>query len=286
MSEATELTVFDEEQALAEYLASQDLTIAGQENLEREDLGLPPRLRISSQNRPILIGEAEAAPGMIVNTLTGTMYDRLEIVLLAFLPRTRVLFPAIFATDNKPLCASDDGKLPAENRAGRELEDRRAGPCAECPDGQFGAAEDGGRLAPRCKLQRTFLVYVRESEEPALLTLQSTGIPEARKLTTLAKSQGLAKSIVFATRRETDPRGTWYIPVFAAGTKLNLNELRRVVELRTALKDLTKGIGADISADMAENGKPTETLDEELAREREQVGYDDPAGYDDDEVPF
>jgi hypothetical protein len=238
-------------------LADADLTVAGEENLREGDIGMPPRLRISQPNRPIEVGDDEADPGAIVNSLTGEIANALEIVPLVFLPRTRVMWPPDFSTTNDPLCASDNGEKPREPTAERPLGDAQQGPCNGCLYGQFN--EDGS--PPPCKLQRNFLVMVLNGEapEPAILTLQSTNIAPARQLTTLAKTQGLRKSVRFVTQETKTERGRWYTAAFGSGRKLTPQELVALVEAKNELQNLV--ITADVAEAAYENGHAGGTSD-------------------------
>lgn len=239
------LTVQEERELLADF----DLDIAGDENLEQGDIGMPPRLRISQPNRPIPIGEGEAPDGSIVNTLTEEIFaSGLEIVPLVFLPRTHVMWPAKFSADNDPQCASDDGKHPSSSSDARTLTNPQRGPCADCPSAKFGADSE----APACKMQRNFLVWLVEQGEPAILTMQSTALTSARQLTTLAKTQGLRKSISFATREVKDDRGKWFVPAFGKGRKLAVDEILALAEARDELRNLV--ISADVAEEMQDNG--------------------------------
>lgn len=228
------LTVYDKEELAV--LEGLDLSIGGEENLESGDVGMPPRLRISQPNRPIEVGGEKTKPGHIVNTMTGEQFGSVEIVPIMFLPRTRVMWPEKFSTENDPLCLSDDGIMPTTTR---KVSDPQPGPCAECPMSQF---IDGEK--PRCNMQRNFLVWIVENEEPAILTMQSTGLKEAKKLTALAKMQGVKKSIMFDTALVEDDRGSWYVPTFSRGNALKVEEILPVVEAKNELANLI--VTADI----------------------------------------
>jgi hypothetical protein len=265
----------EEEQALLAQLENMDLSVAGEENLQPGDIGMPPRLRISQPNRPITVGEGAAPAGTIVNTVTGEVAEALDIAVLVFLPRTRVLWPAEFATTNDPECLSDDGDYPAENSDMRKLSNPRSGPCATCPMAQW--SEEG--VPPRCKVQRNFLVMVYPDDgdpEPAILPLQSTAIKSARQLTSLAKTQKLRKTVRFMTSEVKDERGMWYVPLFGKGRKLEPAEIMALVEARDELRELI--ITADVSEEMRENG----VVNEEPERERSEGAK---ALYE-DEIPF
>ena len=234
-----------EEKALMARLAELGGTgVAGLDNLRPGDVGMPPRLRISQQNRPIeLGGDAEAQPGTIVNSLTNEVHQSLEIVPLVFLPRTRVMWPDAFDTGNDPLCISDDGDHPLPADSPRVMTNRQPGPCAECVYSKFG--ENGE--APPCKLQRNFLVMtIGDKVEPAILTLQSTAIASAKQLTSLAMTQGIKNAVTFTTQKIKSDQGQWFVPAFAKGRALTPAELVDVAEQRNDLKNLV--ISADIES--------------------------------------
>ena len=258
MTEITALTI-QERQALEAQLDGMDLGVAGAENLRPGDIGMPPRLRISQANRPIVVGDKDAPDGSIVNSLTGEIFtDGVDIVPIVFLARTRVMWPEGFATDNDPMCASNDGEMPAASSEERPLLAPAPGPCATCMYAKFGANGE----APRCKMQRNFLVWLVDQGEPAILTMQSTALSAARALTALAKTQGLRKSVRFVTQVVKSEKGRWHIAAFARGRKLEVPEVLALVEARNELQKLV--VGADVSDDMREsNGNDAAPVIEE-----------------------
>jgi len=264
MTETTEVMVREEQSTDIVLPDDLDLSVAGEENLKTGDVGMPPRLRISSQNKPI----EGTSPGDIVNTLTGAIYDKVEFVPMVFLPTTRVMWPPNFDAGNIPLCVSDDGEYPLQDTTRATLP--LLGPCSTCEFSQFG--EDG--TPPACKNQRNFLVLALvEDREPAIITLQSTGIAAAKQLTALAKMAGLRKSIIMATRLVSGDKGTWWMPVFVIGRKLAAGEIMTAVDFRDELKNLV------ITADLVDtNGATPASGDDGPA----PVLYDDEL----DEVPF
>lgn len=254
----SELAVAEEKALVARLAELGGTGVAGEENLRPGDVGMPPRLRISQQNRPIeLGGDEEAKPGTIVNSLTNEVFESLEIVPLVFLPRTRVMWPDTFDTGNDPLCISDNGDTPLPADSPRVMTMRQDGPCNTCPFSQFG--DDG--TPPACKMQRNFLVLtVGDKVEPAILTLQSTAIASAKQLTSLAKTQGIKTAVVFTTQKIKSDQGQWYVPAFAKGNSLALEQLVEVAEQRNALKNLivtadtehTNGYDSDPAAEFVE----------------------------------
>ena len=244
---SSEMVIYSEEDRA--LLARLDLGIEGEENIESGDIGLPPRLRISQPNRRIEIGGEEVDAGLIVNTLSGETWNQVNIVPLVFLPKTRVMWPERFSADSKPECASDDGKHPNLER--EDLTDPQRGPCATCPMSQF---VDGNK--PRCTMQRNFLVWLTDTSEPAILTMQSTAIKEARTLTSLAKMSGIKKAIVLATRKVNDDRGSWFVPQFIRGDALSVETIIMLAETKKELSNLV--IMAD--TDRQENGASNDNV--------------------------
>jgi len=231
--------VLKAEQLLAQLVPS-DLLPGGMENLEPGDTGMPPRLRISQRNRPIDTGAGEAPAGSIVNTLTGEIFEAgVEIVPIVFFPTTRVMWPPTFSAENDPMCLSDDGEWPYVG-VGRKVSDPQSGPCESCTYAQFG--DDG--TPPTCKRQRNFLVLLVDSMEPAILTLSSTALKSARTLTTLARTQGLRKSVMFTAREMDNDKGRWHVPAFTAGNKLAAPVVLAIIEQRNELANLI--ITADV----------------------------------------
>ena len=221
------LTVVEEQSGELALPQDFDDRVAGEDNLQPGDTGMPPRLRISSQNRPI----EGTQPGDIVNTLTGAVSRSVEFVPMVFLPTTRVMWPATFDANNVPMCVSDDGVNPLndQNRATNP----QNGPCAACPYSKF--SDDG--TPPTCKAQRNFLVLTLDYE-PAIITLSSTGIAAAKQLTAMARMTGIRKAIVIATRQVTSDKGTWWAPQFVVGRKLGNDEMMLAADFRNGLKNL------------------------------------------------
>jgi len=217
-------------------LNSLDLTPEGVENLKDGDVGMPARLRVSSQNRPMQINDQPVTPGLWVNTLTGHIYEQdLHIVVLMYMLDTRVMWPEKFDSENSPVCKSNNGAMPDGENATAPL----PGPCNTCPMGQFVNGEK-----PQCTRQRNFLVWVIETQEPAILTMQSTSLKSARTLTALAQRTGLRKSIFVSTITQSDSRGTWVVPTFIQGDPIVGKEILQLAQLKNELKNLV--VSADI----------------------------------------
>jgi len=271
MTEETALTIQEEKALMARLQELGGMGIAGTENLEQGDIGMPPRFRISQQNAPIeLGGDEEAPPGTIVNMLTKEVYQSLEIAVMMYLPTTRVMWPTPYNAGNDPLCISDDNKNPLPPDSPRKMTNRQPGPCATCPFAQFGELGE----APACKKQRNFLVLnLGETPEPAILTLQSTAIAPAKLLTSMSLAQQSKKkqnAILLVTQKIKNDFGQWFIPVFAKGRELTLKEQVEFAEQREDLKNLI--ITADIEVHDA-NGFNDDPAAEYVEEEMEAIPF-------------
>jgi hypothetical protein len=103
---------------------------------------------------------------------------------------------------------------------------------------------------PRCKRQRNFLVWLIDQEEPAIVTMQSTALKEARHLTSLAQtSQVSGKSIFLTTRKIKDDRGGWFVPAATKGRKLDRSALPAIIEAKRELENLVVAADVDVVED-------------------------------------
>ncbi len=243
---STALTAQPTRQELLVQLAEMgELEVLGVENLEDGDTGQPPRLRLSSLNSPIEVANGETAPpGSIVNTVTNKVYSGgVEVVGLKLLPHTRVMWPQEYASDNAPICASDNGKTPSDS-VRRKLSEPRQGPCNTCAEAQW---PEGG--SPPCTDQRNFLVGVLEDDEtvsPAILTMQRTSNKTASQFTSLIRmlNPKRPKSIMVTTRKEESTKGTYFIYICGEGKPLDLVQRVALRDLQLRLDSLT--ITADV----------------------------------------
>lgn len=223
-------------------LAALDMRPGGSDDLTAADLALPPRMRVSQPNRPITLANGEdAPPGTFVNTFTGEVLGTtVETVLLAFLDDTRVMWPLKFSTDNDPECASDDAARPSAPTDFRPLTNPQVGPCASCPFAAWGDEE-----SPRCKFQRNFLLWLTESEEPAILTVQSTALKPAKTLSTLGVRAKMRQTVYVSAMEMKDDRGNWYVPVYTKGRRLDARTALFLHGEKDALKDIVIRADAD-----------------------------------------
>lgn len=254
MNENTSLATFTEEQALAK-LDALDLTPGGMEHVDRNtDVARAPRIRISAQNKPLIIAEKEIPVGNIANTMTGQDYgNAVAAVFLRFMSDTRVAWPAQYNADNDPLCASDDGVMPSVATAQRPLTARQDGPCASCPMAEFLNGE-----APRCSRQRNFLIWLTETEEPVLLTIQSSGLKPGKTLTNLAIQCKVKRAIWFTTVKTSNDKGTWFTFAYTNGDKIKPSLSLALHELKQDLATLEIFADTDMGNDVPQSAPPVQ----------------------------
>lgn len=222
------------------------LDMWGGENLEEGDVGQPPRLKLAHRDDD----EIGVKAGQFFNTLTGETYDALEIVVLLPLGPTRVEYYRPYTRGEPPLCASDDCKMPRQVSDRRPLQDRKAGPCATCPQAQWADGPKGERVSPPCTRQRNFMVTLREEpEEYMRYVLQRSAIPAARDITALAMAAGLRKSMVLASKFVKSDKGDYYEPIVTGGERLKPAELLRVIEVRAEVDRLVREGAIRVAAD-------------------------------------
>lgn len=253
MTDEKALTVAEERQLAAQaqidQMLAEDpdlLNMWGGENLEEGDTGQPPRLKLAHRDND----EIGVRAGQFYNTLTGETYETLEIVVLLPLGPTRVEYYRPFTKGEAPLCASDDARMPRETTDRRPLQDPKPGPCERCPSAQWNDGPKGERVSPPCTRQRNFMITLRaEPEEYMRYVLQRTAIPAARNITALAKAAGIRKSIVLASKFIESDKGDYYEPFAVGGSRLNTEELLRVIEARAEVDRLVREGAIRVAAD-------------------------------------
>ena len=260
MNKSTALATLTEEQALAK-LDALDLTPGGMEHVDRNtDVARAPRIRISAQNKPLIIAEKEIPVGNIANTMTGQDYgNAVAAIFLRFMSDTRVAWPGNYNADNDPLCASDDGVMPSVATAQRPLTARHDGPCASCPMAEF---QNGD--APRCNRQRNFLIWLTETEEPVLLTIQSTGLKPGKTLTNLAIQCKVKRAIWFTTVKTSNDKGTWYTFAYTKGDNIKASLSLALHELKQDLATLEIFADVDTGDDVPQNAPTVAAGEEEV----------------------
>lgn len=213
--------------ALAEEQDPETFIVPGMENVQPGELRIPILRLVQGTSR--MEGAADHI-GQWHNSVTGEFIANPEILIIG-VARGRVMFPKDFSADNEPLCASDDGTDPRREFKGQTIKrivEGRDGPevmsvkigegdalaCAGCPFGAWG--EDG--TPPACQEVATF-AGVGEDGLPAILQLRGTSMKNVAALKTLVAANGIRKSVVLRSIRETNDSGTYVVATFGVGGK-------------------------------------------------------------------
>ena len=115
---------------------------------------------------------ANAKPGMLMDGLSGALYEYLKIVPLADRPG-RVMFPPGEDLNVKPLCRSRDGIVPSS-----DIENPPSKSCAKCPMNVWGVNPKTGKKAkPPCGETITLLALAKPTQDETDPTYNLAGLP-------------------------------------------------------------------------------------------------------------
>lgn len=201
----------------------EQFVVPGMENVQPGELKVPLLKLVQSTSR--IDGAAEHM-GEWHNSVTGEFEANPELLMIG-IAKGRVMFPATYNADNKPLCGSNDNIEPREEYRGVEIKavnvDEHGDPvvvsitippkCAECPFSQWGE-----KTPPRCQEVATFAGMQKEGM-PVLIQVKSTGMKNVSSLKTMIATNGIRKAIRLASVQEKNETGIFYVPVFLLGGK-------------------------------------------------------------------
>ena len=202
---------------------TEEFVVPGMENVQPGELKVPLLKLVQGTSR---IDGAADHLGEWHNSVTGEFETNPELLIIG-IAKGRVMFPATYSADNKPLCGSNDGFAPREEYRGAEIkavsQDEHGDPvvvsvtiplaCAECPFSQWGE-----NTPPRCKEVATFAGMQHEGM-PALIQVMSTGMKHVSSLKTMIAANGIRKTIRLSSVQEKNETGVYYVPVFLLGGK-------------------------------------------------------------------
>lgn len=199
--------------------------IPGMENVTPGELRIPVLKLVQAQSKMDGAGDNV---GKWHNSVTGEFSAAPEFLVIG-VAKGRVMFPAQFSADNKPMCGSDNGNTPREEYQGLEFEQVKKNletgkseivsisippKCAECHFGKWG--ENGE--PPECSLVDTF-AFVGEDGLPGIFQLSRTGMKAAAALKTLVAANGIRKAVIAHSVKEANDTGVYFVPVFTPGGK-------------------------------------------------------------------
>lgn len=212
-------------QEVAEYNPD-TFMVPGMENVSPQELRIPILKLVQFQSK---MDNAAAHLGEYHNSVTNEFSATPEALIIG-VAKGRVMFPTEYNAENKPTCGSDNGKEPREEYIGKEIEqviiNAETGKkqinvtlipdtCEGCPFAQWGVVED---QPPACSEVNTF-AFVGEDGLPGIFQAKSTGMKAAAALKTLVASNGIRKTVRFASVKESKGTGEYYAPVFMPGPK-------------------------------------------------------------------
>jgi hypothetical protein len=211
---------------LAETDSVESFVVPGMEHVQPGELRIPLLKLVQAQSR---MDGADDHPGQWHNSVTGEFDPGPELLIIG-VAKGRVMFPATYNADNKPLCGSDDGAAPRAEYVGASLKvlgaDEAGEPtitttvipkkCADCPFSQWG---EGGE-PPKCNEVATF-AGMDKSGLPVLIQIRSTGLRNVPNLKTLIAANGIRKTIHLGSVKESGDTGVYFVPVFTVGAKPN-----------------------------------------------------------------
>jgi hypothetical protein len=160
-------------------------------------------------------------PGKLLDTLSGTHYDSVQVVPLS-IRVGRVYFPPSGELGATPICRSDDGIVPSPNAAVPQ-----SPTCATCDHGpKMWAKFKATGIKPDCDERFNILFVTRDSGLPYYLSINGKSITALKKLkdaiyrdVLVAKSKGEARSL-FDYTFEIKPvyvqgkKGSYYVLSF------------------------------------------------------------------------
>lgn len=116
---------------------------------------------------------ANAKPGMLMDGLSGALYEYLKIVPLAD-RAGRVLFPKGEASlDVKPVCRSNDNVVPSPG-----VENPPSKTCGNCPMSKWEVnSSTGKKIKPPCSETATLLALARPTNDESDPTFNLAGLP-------------------------------------------------------------------------------------------------------------
>ena len=262
---------------LPEYDA-ETFVVPGMENVQPSELRIPRLQLVQAVSR---IDGKEGHEGEWFNSVTGEFIPNPELLIIGT-AKGRVMFPAEYNAENKPLCGSDDSLAPRAEYVGAIVkiigQDAAGDPvvkstiipslCAQCPLGAWG--EDG--VPPVCNEVATFAA-VGEDGLGALFQLRSSGMKNVPSLKTLIASGGIRRSIRLGAVKETNDSGTYAIATFTPGKKPGKEWQQTALSLARFGNMAVRNQRAVMDADQARQGRAGQSGPEGGVIEEEEFPF-------------
>jgi hypothetical protein len=203
------------------------LAVVGADILMREDISIPRLTLVQPTGGKNLPDDCIEHIGEWHNSITGE-YRKVVTAVLLGIAKQRAAFPRDYSAESELLCGSDDALTPRRQFVGSGVEDAKSGvthmidggPCAECLASQFIAD-----IPPLCTFSYSYALLDLDNGMPFLMRAQRTGIQAGRKLNTVAKLCGRAKSVIISANIVKNDKGKYAVPIFTVGDKLTADVL-------------------------------------------------------------
>lgn len=213
----------------------ENFIVPGMENVQPGELRIPLLRLVQGTSRMEGAGDNI---GKWHNSVTGEFTAAPELLIIG-VAKGRVMFQTQFNAENKPLCASDDGRQPRAEFAGavvKRIVEGQRGPevlqvsigaaCADCPFSAWGEDSE----PPACQEVATF-AGVRDDGLPCIVQLRGTSMRHAASLKTLVAANGIRKAVRLGAVRETNDSGTYMVATFTVGGKPGKDWQRTAIRL-------------------------------------------------------
>lgn len=171
----------------------------------------PPMLRLMQGLSPE-VQEGNAKPGQWV--LSGyDPKDTIVAVPIAYARRRQYRDP----DTNNIACESFDGEMGVGNPGGV---------CADCPMNKW-TGEGKKRQGPQCVFMYSYMVYIDEFDNGAILNFKRTSLAAGRSLNSLVSRQGFGNTVVkISSKLQSGAKGNYYIPQLVPMSGEDANEVR------------------------------------------------------------
>jgi len=219
----------------SELLDGEEIAVTGTEEMGREDVKLPAWL-LNSRKEDVESGR-QAADDVFWNTVTERTKDVLRLQILTN-HKSKIWREENASNELVVRCSSWDSKT------GR-MEDDSTRPCAGCPDAAWYRRDDGRRTR-RCTDVNNLVALDRDTGEVCVIKVKTTAVKGWRQYyqavfhnkrrskvagrPRIADIPFFAAETVVTAAKMQGGGYTWYVPQFAFGGALPLEEIRAAAE--------------------------------------------------------
>jgi hypothetical protein len=220
--------------------------VEGVQSLDASDLQIPRLVLVQPTHRNTDIPGASDNHGKLYNDVTGEFKAIVTAVVMS-LGKGRAAFPREFSHESEPLCASDDALAPRSDYIGILVQDAKTGAqhtitesCEGCPLKEFTENKDGTSTAPICSKSYVYAMVDSDNGIPFIMRAQRTGTSSAKRLNTIAMTQGRKRVIYITSQRVESDSGSYYVPVFTTMDDTAKDLLEHVAKMSLQFGNIAK----------------------------------------------